>query len=73
MVGIGLILTGTAQQQQLQNQLHQIEQALLKGAGANGFTGELWSLDRITKVIERLTRVHHHPAWVWALLHYRLG
>jgi hypothetical protein len=22
---------------------------------------------------ERLTGVRHHPAWVWALLHYRLG
>ncbi|HEV2928760.1 MAG TPA: winged helix-turn-helix domain-containing protein [Propionibacteriaceae bacterium] len=24
-------------------------------------------------MIERLTGVHHHPAWVWALLHHRLG
>jgi hypothetical protein len=24
-------------------------------------------------VIERLTGVRHHPAWVWALLHHRLG
>jgi len=24
-------------------------------------------------VIERLTGVRHHPAHVWALLHYRLG
>jgi len=29
------------------SQLHQVEQALLKGAGANGFVGELWTLDRI--------------------------
>jgi transposase len=28
-------------------QLHQVEQALLQGAGANGFVGELWTLDRI--------------------------
>ncbi len=55
------------------SQLHQVEQALLKGAGANGFTGELWTLDRIATVIERLTGVRHHPAWVWALLRYRLG
>jgi transposase len=54
-------------------QLQQVEQALLKGAGANGFVGELWTLDRITIVIERLTEVRHHPAWVWALLHHRLG
>jgi transposase len=54
-------------------QLGQIEQALLEGATANGFVGELWTLDRIALVIERLTGVRHHPAQVWALLHHRLG
>jgi transposase len=54
-------------------QLSQVEQALLEGATASGFTGELWTLDRIAIVIERLTGVRHHPAWVWALLHHRLG
>jgi transposase len=54
-------------------QLAQVERALLKGATASGFVGELWTLDRIGLVIERLTGVHHHPAWVWALLHHRLG
>jgi transposase len=54
-------------------QLATIEQALLEGATANGFTGELWTLERIALVIERLTGVRYHPAWVWALLHHRLG
>jgi transposase len=54
-------------------QLALVEQALLDGAAANGFTGELWTLERIALVIERLTGVQHHPAWVWALLHHRLG
>jgi transposase len=54
-------------------QLASVEQALLRGATANGFTGELWTLDRIAMVIERLTGVRQHPAWVWALLHHRLG
>ena len=54
-------------------QLATVEQALLEGAGANGFTGELWTLERITLVIERLTGARHHPAWVWALLRHRLG
>jgi transposase len=54
-------------------QLDRVEGALLEGAAANGFTGELWTLERIALVIERLTRVQHHPAHVWALLHYRLG
>jgi transposase len=54
-------------------QLAQVEPALLEGATANGFVGELWTLDRIAAVIERLTGVRHHPAHVWALPHYRLG
>jgi transposase len=54
-------------------QLATVEQALLDGAAANGFVGELWTLDRIALVIERLTGVQHHPAHVWALLRHRLG
>jgi transposase len=54
-------------------QLAQVEQALLEGASANGFVGELWTLDRIATVIERLTGIRHHPAWVGALLRHRLG
>jgi transposase len=54
-------------------QLAAVEQALLEGAGANGFIGELWTLERIAMVIERLTGVRYHPAWVWALLRHRMG
>jgi transposase len=54
-------------------QLAQVEHALLEGATANGFVGQLWTLDRIATVIERLTGVRHHPAHVWALLRHRLG
>ena len=54
-------------------QLAAIEQGLLDGAGANGFVGELWTVDRVALVIERLTGARHHPAHVWALLRHRLG
>ena len=54
-------------------QLATVEQALLKGATASGFTGELWTLERIALVIQRLTGVQHHSAHVWALLRHRLG
>jgi transposase len=54
-------------------QLATVEQALLEGATAHGFTGELWTLERVALVIERRTGVRHHPAHVWALLHHRLG
>ena len=30
-------------------------------------------MDRVATVIERLTGVRHNRAWVWALLHDRLG
>jgi transposase len=36
-------------------QLAQVEQALREGATAHGFTGELWTLDQIATVIQRLT------------------
>ena len=39
----------------------------------HGFFGELWTLDRIAMVIERVTGVRHHPAWGWTLLRHRLG
>jgi len=55
------------------SQLARVEQALLEGAAAHGFVGELWTLERVGLVIERLTGVRHHPAWVWALLRHRLG
>jgi transposase len=54
-------------------QLAEVEQALLEGPTANGFVGELWTLARITLVVERLTGVRHHPAHAWALLRHRLG
>jgi transposase len=54
-------------------QLATVEQALLEGPTAHGFTGELWTLDRIAIVIEQLTGVRYHPAWVWAVLRHRLG
>jgi transposase len=55
------------------DQLAAVEQALLKGATANGFVGELWTLERIALVIERLTSVVHHPGHGCAILHHRLG
>ena len=42
-------------------QLATVEQALLEGAGASGFVGELWTVARVALVIERLTGVQHHP------------
>jgi transposase len=54
-------------------QLAQVEQALLEGATAHGFVGTCGTLDRIAMVLERVSGVRHHPAWVWVLLRHRLG
>jgi transposase len=54
-------------------QVGQVEQALLAGAQANGFTTDLWTLDRVAQVIWRVTGVRLAPASVWRVLHQRLG
>jgi transposase len=54
-------------------QLDQVEHVLLEGATAHGFASNLWTLERITEVIWRLTGVRHHPVQVWRILTGRLG
>jgi transposase len=53
-------------------QLAGVERALRNGPRAHGFSTDLWTLPRVAEVIERLTRVRHHPGHVWRLLR-RLG
>ena len=54
-------------------QLRQVEKALKKGAEANGYTGDLWTLPRAAEVIEQVTGVSYHPGYVWYLLRKQLG
>jgi transposase len=54
-------------------QLTQVEQALLRGAKANGFDTDLWTLERVAVVITQLTGVRYHPGHVWVILRQRLG
>lgn len=54
------------------DQLAQVEAALLRGAVANGFPTELWTLRRVAEVTERLTGVAYHQGHVWRILR-RLG
>lgn len=48
--------------------LERIEKALLRGAQAHGFSSELWTLERVAQVIERVADVHYHPGHVWRVL-----
>jgi transposase len=55
-----------------QAQLEAIETELVKGARAYGYPNDLWSLKRVTEVIEAVTGVSYHPNHVWRILHDKL-
>ena len=41
---------------------------MLKGAGAYGFSTDLWTLSRVAELIDRTFGVRYHPASVWKVL-----
>src|SRR5207302_5917679 len=49
------------------------EVELIKGAAANGYPNDLWTLKRAAEVIERVTGVSYHPARVWYNLRHGLN
>lgn len=51
----------------------ELPRTLLQGAEANGFTNDLWTLDRIATVIERDFGVRYSVGHTWRLLHHVLG
>jgi transposase len=53
-------------------QLAKVERALAKGADANGYVTDLWTLPRVAEVIQPLTGVAYHPGYVWYLLRSQL-
>jgi transposase len=50
------------------DQLAQVESELIKGAEANGYPNDVWTLQRAAEVIQRVTGVAYHPAHVWSVL-----
>ena len=54
------------------SQVAKVEKALAKGAEANGYTADVWTLQRVAEVIERLTGVAYHPGYVWYILRNQL-
>ena len=48
--------------------LARVERELVKGPLANGYPTDLWTLARVSEVIERLTGVSYHPGHVWRIL-----
>lgn len=53
-------------------QLRRLEQVLPRGARAQGYADEYWTLDRIAHVVWHLFRVRYHSSSVWHLLQ-RMG
>jgi len=49
----------------------ELEEILLKGAGAAGFPTDLWTLARVAEVIEHQFGVKYHPGHVWYILRGR--
>lgn len=54
-------------------QLRQLEELLLRGAQAQGWTNNLWTAPRVTEVIRRHFRIKLHPEHVRNILKQRLG
>lgn len=54
-------------------QAEQVRRALEQGAQAHGFAADVWTLERVARVVERVTGVELAPASVWRLLTVRLG
>jgi len=51
-----------------QNQKKQLVQVLLNGPLAAGYRTDLWTLNRVAKVIDQQFGVQYHPSHVWKLL-----
>ena len=49
-------------------QLKQLEQELLRGAYAQGYAEDDWTLDRIARLIWDQFQVRYHPVSVWYLM-----
>ena len=54
------------------DQLVQVERELVKGAEANGYPNDVWTLRRVAEVIEQVSGVWYHPAHVWSILRREL-
>jgi transposase len=54
-------------------QLSEVDAALVKGPRANGFATDLWTLARVAEVIEATTGVRYSQTQTWEVLRKRLG
>lgn len=45
-----------------------VKEALLQGPQSLGWTTNIWTLKRITKVIKKIAGISFHPGYVWYIL-----
>ena len=55
------------------NDLRKIDKALREGARASGYHTDLWTLKRVSEVIETTTGIRYHPGHVWRILKENMG
>ena len=48
--------------------MERLKRQLTRGAFAQGYTEDYWTLDRIAHLIWQLFGVHYHPSAVWHVL-----
>jgi transposase len=51
-----------------QADLRRVERQLRKGPVANGYPTDMWTIQRVSEVIETETGVAYHPGHVWRIL-----
>lgn len=51
-----------------EEQLSEVEEALLAGPIASGYPTAYWTLPRVAEVIERVAGTRYHPGHVWRVL-----
>ena len=49
-------------------QKRQLLRLLAKGSPSEGYTTDLWTLPRISKLIEKHFGTHYHPGHVWRVM-----
>jgi transposase len=57
----------------LDEQLAEVQTALVAGPKANGFATDMWTLARVGQVIEQVTGVRYAQSQTWLILRERLG
>ena len=62
-----------ARKSRIRSITRKVEEALAKGPTRNGFPNELWTLARISTVIEKVTGVSYSTTQTWSILRERLG